>query len=203
MKVDCRTLLLAAALAAVGAQARAAEPSSESAAATAIAGAEQGAARIAVAPDCSNGQYPCCGDGECSENAGENCSSCQQDCGRCRNVCRDGFCDEGENSCTCAADCPGRCNKPGCEPEHGENCSNSPDCRCPPGGVCVGGTCTSCGDGICDAGENQYNCPSDCPPDRGGCHPGCHGGLRDCESNCDGGTCEWKGVCGGWKCFCP
>jgi hypothetical protein len=49
---------------------------------------------------------PYCGDGKC--NGGENCKSCQKDCGKC---CGNGKCDFGETCSSCTKDC-GPCNKP-------------------------------------------------------------------------------------------
>ena len=43
-----------------------------------------------------------CGDGIC---AGETCSTCSSDCGKCPAYCGDGTCDPGEDKANCPADC--------------------------------------------------------------------------------------------------
>lgn len=47
-----------------------------------------------------------CGDGVC---AGETCSSCSADCGKCPPSCGDGTCDSGETATTCPKDCAVGC----------------------------------------------------------------------------------------------
>lgn len=85
-----------------------------------------------------------CGDGKC--NNGENCSSCQQDCGKC---CGNGKCDNGENCSSCEKDCGKCCGNGKCD--NGENCSScEKDC----------GKC--CGNGKCDYGEDCASCEKDC-----------------------------------------
>ncbi len=96
---------------------------------------------------------PSCGDGVC--DAGESCDSCPSDCGTCISYCGDGSCDAGESCDSCPSDCGtciSYCGDGSCDA--GEDCSScSSDC----------GTCESyCGDGSCDAGEDCDSCPSDC-----------------------------------------
>jgi hypothetical protein len=50
--------------------------------------------------DCGSCGY--CGDGSC--NNGEDCTSCDSDCGSC-GYCGDGSCDNGEDCGSCEADC--------------------------------------------------------------------------------------------------
>jgi hypothetical protein len=51
------------------------------------------------------GPAPACGDGVC--DAGEDCSSCAEDCGECpvSSYCGDGFCDIDEDAESCPEDC--------------------------------------------------------------------------------------------------
>jgi len=79
-----------------------------------------------------------CGDGTCDANIGEDCGTCEADCGACP-TCGDGTCDAniGENCSTCEADCgPCGCCDVGtshcfvCDPTGAAN----PDCE---GNTCV------------------------------------------------------------------
>ena len=119
------------------------------------------------APSCCEGlvSIPCGGaiDGVCEPcDGGFSCTACG-----------DGVCDAPENECTCPEDCA----VPSCVPEGGSGgvypgapscCEGlvSIPCGGPVDGVCepcVGGfSCTACGDGVCDAPENQCTCPDDC-----------------------------------------
>jgi hypothetical protein len=49
-----------------------------------------------------------CGDNLCQENEGENCSNCEQDCGRCPE-CFNGECEHGETCDSCPEDCGYQC----------------------------------------------------------------------------------------------
>ena len=79
-------------------------------------------------PGCSSSE---CGDGSCGES--ESCQDCWWDCGHC---CGDGYCrvEMGENCATCNTDC-GVCDGCGddlCNASTGEDCNTCPsDC-----GVC-------------------------------------------------------------------
>ncbi len=116
------------------------------------------------------GAGPYCGDGSC--NNGENCNSCDKDCGKC---CGNGKCDNGENCSSCSKDCGNCCGNGKCD--NGENCGScSKDC----------GDC--CGNGKCDNGENCSSCSQDC----GNCCPNgkCDFGedCASCEPDC--GICN-------------
>lgn len=108
-----------------------------------------------------------CGDGYCQ--AGESCSNCVEDCNSCSasSYCGDGICNVGECGSGCWKDCRFlECENGVCEPEKGENCASTPnDCKCVDG-YCdtASGQCVyqSCGNGVCDSGENPVNCPNDC-----------------------------------------
>ncbi|MGA1874482.1 MAG: S8 family serine peptidase [bacterium] len=94
---------------------------------------------------------PVCGDGTCE--FGEDCSTCEADCGPCP-YCGDGSCDSNESCSTCPADCSPCCGDGTCDAD--ETCSTCPeDCgSCP----------TYCGDGTCDADETCSTCEADCGP---------------------------------------
>jgi len=82
---------------------------------------------------------PVCDDGTC--DIGEDCTSCPQDCGDCP-VCGDGKCNVTET-------CGGNDVAPSCNSDCGE--------------------CQVCdNDGVCETGENNSNCPNDCPAASGG-----------------------------------
>jgi surface antigen len=70
---------------------------------------------------------PFCGDGSC--NNGENCSSCEKDCGKCE-YCGDGKCNNGESCSSCSKDCGACCGNGQCD--NGESCAScEKDC-----GIC-------------------------------------------------------------------
>src|SRR3989344_1618452 len=108
-----------------------------------------------------------CGDGFCDSN--EDCSTCSSDCGEClkANLCGNKFCDLGECN-SCPSDCSlSECENNICESAKGENCQNTPnDCKCKSNEKCnfSNGLCelTTCGNLICDNGENSITCPNDC-----------------------------------------
>jgi hypothetical protein len=115
-----------------------------------------------------------CGDGECSPELGETCSTCPADCiddTDCP-LCGDGIVDEGEE-----------CNEPGLE------CAT---------GSCVGCRCLPlCGDGVLDFGElcdGGECCNPDCTPidspECGGTGAGSDGGKAR-------GKCNIKAQTGG------
>jgi tetratricopeptide (TPR) repeat protein len=127
-------------------------------------------------PDYPDDSY--CGDGICE---GENCVTCERDCGSCEGeaYCGDNACDiyQGETCLNCRRDC-GVCE-----------CTNSLDCDdndyCTADG-CSGGRCwhqkkdfpgceeprVVCGDNICDINEDCSTCEQDC-------------GACGCTSNAD------------------
>lgn len=129
-----------------------------------------------------------CGDGQCG--AGEDCSTCAQDCGDC---CGDGRCADVENCASCAADCacadgedcaPDRREcVPVCVPQcDGRNC----------GGDGCGGECGACADAqACEAGVCVDVCQPDCT-DRVCGGDGCMGRCGECDANalCNDGLCE-------------
>jgi hypothetical protein len=78
---------------------------------------EIGSYRISAGEDCPDGEFTTeqapadcedlqsCGDGDCEEPVGENCSSCPEDCGRCPCI-GDDCGGTGKDGCGCRA--PGR-----------------------------------------------------------------------------------------------
>jgi uncharacterized protein YkwD len=93
-----------------------------------------------------------CGDGACGE--GEDCASCQADCGAC-DTCGDGTCQANESCSACEVDCGA------CGPSCGDGaCGGGEDCAsCE---VDCGACGPSCGDGACNGAEDCETCASDC-----------------------------------------
>ncbi|MGB0591278.1 MAG: cupredoxin domain-containing protein [Myxococcota bacterium] len=150
-----------------------------------------------------------CGDGECS--LGEDCESCDEDCGGCPE-CGDAACTGDENCGTCPDDCGGPCSEGSCcEPNGSPGCEDADvnACVCALDGACcdvawdalcvlfaveyceLGEQCDFvCGDGTCDAGESCDSCSEDC----GACGT-CGDSVCDPDENCascaaDCGACE-------------
>jgi len=128
-----------------------------------------------------------CGDSYCTGT--ETPASCPQDC----SVCGDTFCTGNENALTCESDCPADCGDGFVT--HTELCDGSNldglsciDLEFDGGTLACSGdcmsfdtsSCTVCGDGTCDVGENAFTCSTDCPDD---CGDGYCTGDED-ESNC-------------------
>jgi len=143
-----------------------------------------------------------CGDDLCE--MGEDCLTCATDCPSfplSGASCGNGLCEagDGENCVTCPADCNGKQNgKPSgrfcCGDGGGENPVGCGDSRCTSGGfACTsvpqgGGGSTCCGDLVCEAPEDSFNCALDCgaPPT---CGDGtCDPGESQCSCAADCGT---------------
>ncbi len=112
--------------------------------------------------------------------------------------CGNGICDLDENACNCGIDCGYcSCGNGICEPSLGESCSNCfQDCSSyfDPITLQTIQSCV-CGDGLCDVdnGEDAYFCPLDCgsPQTCGnGICDGFNDQFEDCQ-NCpqDCGSC--------------
>ena len=148
-----------------------------------------------------------CGDGVCDSN--EDYTTCSVDCPTPSSMCGDGNCDSGEYD-ACPADCQPtviQCGSNTCA--EGDYCANSENGWCCPNGkaICDDGTCVdnfdqcggsvpseTCGNGICDTGELDTNCPSDCSVSNDPCP----------DDNCPGvccsyDPCEWDN-CPGYCC---
>jgi hypothetical protein len=139
--------------------------------------------------DCSGlecGPDPVCGEscGTCQASAGCVDGKCVE-----LETCGNGSCDAGENDSSCPQDCECEpdCSGLECGPDPvcGEACGT-----CQAGDGCVDGECVeleTCGNGSCDAGENDSSCPQDCE-----CEPDCSGlecGPDPvCGESC--GTCQ-------------
>ena len=142
-----------------------------------------------------------CGDGVC--DVGE-CSVCEKDC---------------PGGCTCAHDecTPGELLDPSCGECAAQVCAVDPFC-CTVAwdGLCVGeaeAICglecePTCGDGLCDPGEDPESCPGDCPLfcGDGQCTPGdetCVTCAEDCGAcECGDGACD-LGECASCEQDCP
>ncbi len=117
--------------------------------------------------DCPSGPIPTCGDGTCDPLAGEDCTSCAQDCnGKLTGRPSDRFC--------CGDPATG-CGDPRC---------NSGGFVCQDGSSTPGEFC--CGDGLCDPGESCGTCALDCGQGPEICDDGvdndCNG-ATDCEDS--------------------
>ncbi len=123
-----------------------------------------------------------CGDGLCSAQQGENCTTCPKDCAcKVNEKCVNGHCQN-----------PQLCGNGTCDTQQGENCATCPkDCPCQKGTTCINATCQNtnlCGNGICDSqqGENCSTCTKDC--------------LCTKDEICVNGTCQKKQTCGNGQC---
>lgn len=122
----------------------------------------------------------CCSTSWDDTCVGECATKCNGNCGG-TIACGNGKCEAGETAASCPADCSATAsngcaesNKPGCSGCSCEKCvcamdsfccASSWDSQCV--AECTGqcnGTCAAptCGDGKCDAGENNTTCPKDC-----------------------------------------
>lgn len=100
----------------------------------------------------TNQKSPRCGDGIC--HLTENADLCEADC----SSCGDGRCNMSEDALGCPVDCdtnPMDVNDVGQDDSAGSADTADP---APPT------IAPSCGDGVCDADENDARCPSDCAP---------------------------------------
>lgn len=137
---------------------------------------------------CEDDCGPCigCGDGTCDFKSGETCKSCEDDCGACE--CGNERCDVGEDENNCPQDCASgpRCGNGACE--QGETESNCPvDCAV-----------SKCGNGSCDAGEDETSCPADCGASSCG-NGSCDSGetSASCPQDCPAQPVCGDGQCGG------
>lgn len=137
-------------------------------------------------------------------------------------ACGDGTCGDGEDACSCPADCAADCVPAGgyvfpWDPSYGVCCpglhtastydiDENGECQALVGGA----VCIACGDGACGAGEDGCNCAADCaegcgglPEDlcaaRAGCEPGYHG---FCDCTCPGPPGYEGGGCPGCGAEC-
>lgn len=182
---------------------------------------------------CREGSNPCPGlvcdeDGDTCEpetcnfdntcDLGENCNSCPDDCVGFDGAqeCGDGICQPGidEDCLSCASDCRGKQKG---KPSGQFCCGADVDCtdvRCnEDGSVCDDAEPAPycCGDGVCDPGESQCDCPVDCGVTVYSTEVTCTDGVdNDCDSLVDeadpdcctppGGACFSDGDCCSGNC---
>jgi len=110
--------------------------------------------------------------------------------------CGDGTCDPGEDQCNCPDDCgTPPSNETSCTDGIDNDCDTDVDCD---DSDCIGDpACPTCGDGTCDPGEDQCNCPEDCgtPPST---ETSCDDGVdNDCDNDtdCDDADCDGDPAC--------
>lgn len=181
--------------------------------------------RCGLVPD-GQGAYldcgPCpgiCGDSICQPGVGETHATCPADCpsgpcqsegcngrcglvrdqcgrlllcGACPSSCGDGICDASE-WIDCQADCGQQCRpRLNCGLRCGvvdDGCGSFIDC-----GACEG----VCGNGLCETGETNADCPEDCAPAgcvSTGCNGGCGGMVDNCGRRLDCGRCGGYSQC--------
>ncbi|MFT7581415.1 MAG: hypothetical protein ACI9MR_003091 [Myxococcota bacterium] len=141
-----------------------------------------------------------CGDGVCDIGCEETLDTCPCDC----SVEGDGICSPcGENPITAPVDCcKGPFGTSGCGDGFciGFTCGENPD-------TCGDDCGTPCGDGICQAGENPFNCEQDCllKVCGNGICEGPDGGPEECPQDCAPfcGNCECESEHGEVVFNCP
>ena len=165
-------------------------------------------------PDCSEScflSFASCTDcAMCDDNgvcdAGENCSSCPNDCvSGSGGSCGDGVCEpaRGEDCLSCANDCLGRQQGRAsarycCGDGAGQNPIDCGDPRCSAGNAACGDVAFCCGDGTCaDGPEDSFSCPLDC-----GAPPSCGDASCDpsedrcsCPQDCGTPAADEQGLC--------
>jgi lysophospholipase L1-like esterase len=111
-------------------------------------------------------------------------------------ICGDGTCDPGEDQCNCPDDCgTPPSTETSCTDGIDNDCDTDVDCD---DSDCIGDpACPTCGDGTCDPGEDQCNCPEDCgtPPST---ETSCTDGIdNDCDTytDCDDSDCDDDPAC--------
>jgi hypothetical protein len=143
--------------------------------------------------DCGGGCPACEGD-TCAQSW--DCASELCEMGTCIEPyeCQNGALDDGEEAVDCGGECDPCVDEEvplGCDNGVRDGDEEDVDCSgsCPPCGGPV------CGDGYCDAGEDDLNCPGDCG------QPVCGDGACDvtenevdCPGDCGGGGCG-DGMC--------
>ncbi len=152
------------------------------------------------------GPSTCNSDNSCDLT--ENCNSCPDDCvsNDGSQSCGDGICqpNNGEDCLSCASDCRGKQKG---SPSSRYCCGADVDCtdaRCNADTwICDDTQPISycCGDGACDPGENQCDCPVDCGAPTFFTEANCTDGVdNDCDSLTDGADPDCCGQKGG-ACF--
>ena len=128
-------------------------------------------------------------------------------------VCGDATCDPGENQCFCPDDC-------GTPPSTETTCDDGDDNDCDGNVDCADSDCDldiacTCGNGVCDPGEDCLTCSADCigvtsgkPANRYCCGDGTCEGPEDqtnCAVDCGGGSYCDDGTCDPSEdeCNCP
>jgi hypothetical protein len=185
---------------------------------------------------CQDGTPVACPDDRLFCSGAEVCNESAQECGTTGPPCGEGTtCNEDTDECDLLS-----CGNGTCDP--GEDCNNCSDCISGTGGgtcgACFKGKCDGvchpvkegpecsdcapsycCGDGVCDNGEDSFNCPLDCgvpavcgdgtcDPDEDPCNCSqdcgnppaevCNDGVdNDCNGavDCDDGECDTDPAC--------
>ncbi len=137
-----------------------------------------------------------CGNLKC--DTGENANNCPIDCGT-FNTCVLSNCQNQANACVNSTSCrgtleceqkcatgdtacinaclAGKSNKTKTNLNNLETCIKNANCSAGP---------STCGNGVCDAGETTANCPGDCPPPPPVCGNGVCEAPAETTANCPG-----------------
>jgi hypothetical protein len=142
---------------------------------------------------CNDGvDNDCDGDTDCAD------LDCINDPINLWNCCDDGICDPTENQCICPNDCPGTelGTELTCNDGLDNDCDGPIDCA---DADCFGDP-VCCGDLICQPGETNCSCASDCPGFEMDVELTCGDGLdNDCDSffDCFDSDCNGDPLCCG------
>jgi exonuclease III len=135
-------------------------------------------------------------DNDCDTYTDCDDSDCDGDPACAEPYCGDGTCDPGEDQCNCPDDCgTPPSTETSCTDGIDNDCDTDVDCD---DSDCFGDpACPYCGDGTCDPGEDQCNCPEDCgtPPST---ETSCTDGIdNDCDTytDCDDSDCDGDPAC--------
>ena len=175
-------------------------------------------AQCAQAQGCLSGgpPTPICGNGQCEQ--GESKQSCPKDCGGgiTNNLieCGKKYCPKqldqclNQKGCSEAVNCMTSCSSDSCY----EKCASlgmgkalQQFAQCAGQAGCFGGGTTQpvCGNGQCEPGESQQNCPKDCGGgNTGSCKGQCGKFIEGSSCQCDDQCQQYNDCCGDYKELC-
>ncbi|MDD4628829.1 MAG: S-layer homology domain-containing protein [Candidatus Peribacteraceae bacterium] len=149
----------------------------------------------------NDGSFFCatCGNGSCEASDGENSCSCPADCGTQTQKCA----EEGKNVYVNSEWGPVLCCSKNAGVKPSARAMEDDTCVMPQDGsvgTCVDSWWLTCGDGACGKGEDRCNCPKDCGKVK--CGNGLLESGEQCEKNfsCPIPSCAAGAVCPGLVC---